>query len=43
MQYSTLISFVHVEAHWPVLPWLTQTWGQRSFKVISDAWKNGVK
>ena len=32
-----------MEAHWPVLPGLTKMWGQRSFKVISDAWKNGVK
>ena len=43
MQYSTLIPNVHMEAHWPVLPGLTQVWSQRSFKVIYGAWKNGVR
>ena len=43
MQYSTSTSFAHMEAHWPVLPGLTKIWGQRSFKIISGAWQNGVK
>ena len=32
-----------MEALWLVLPVLTKIWGQRSFKVISGAWKSGVK
>ena len=43
VQYSTLISSAHMEAHWPLLPGLTKIWGQRSFKLISGACKNGVK
>ena len=40
MQYGTLISFVHVKARWPVLPWLTETWGQRSFPVPAKVGSN---
>ena len=32
-----------MEAQLPVLPGFTKILGQRSFKVISGAWKNGVK
>ena len=27
-----------METNWPVLPWVTQICGQRSFEVIADAW-----
>ena len=32
--FSTFISYVHMEAHWPMLPGLIPIWSQRSFKVI---------
>ena len=43
VQYSILKSYAHMEAQWPVLPGLTKIRGQGSFKVISGAWRNGVK
>ena len=43
MQYSTLMSFGQMKDHLPVLPQLTQTWVQRSSRVISGTCKNRVK
>ena len=41
VQYSTQMSFGQMKDHSPVLLQLTQTWGQRSFRVISGACKKG--
>ena len=43
MNYSTLILFGQMKVYSPVLPQLTQTWGQRSSRAISGTCKNRVK